>query len=278
MAHSVAEYARIDPAMAIASLFRPVTRGRRPRALELITEHSGAKVTWRSFEYLDSRDQSILYAICALAAMEYAGDLDADSSVPVGQALWSALKADGDAKSDTAAAFSTSSYRILTAAGMPDKGQSYEKLNEILSRLSDVSIRIQRDGYDWKMHLLSYRSNPDGGVYIALNGRLAAALVEQHIRINLEERRSLGHTDTDLICHSWLSAWIRPGRVQRIGLDKLAAQVWGGSSKNASTTRNRRERVAKALKNLNKLDNWNISVTGRGKSAMAHIQRAKTPT
>lgn len=278
MAHSMAEYARIDPAMAIASLFRPVTRGRRPRALELITEHSGALITWRSFEFLDSRDQSILYAICAIAAMEYAGDLDADTDVPVGQELWSALKADGDAKRDTAAAFSTTAYRILATAGMRNKGQSYEKLNEILSRLSDVSIRMQRDGYDWKMHLLSYRSNPDGGVYIALNGRLATALIEQHARIDLHERRQLGHTDTDLICHSWLSAWIRPGRIQRIRLDRLAAQVWGGSSKNASTTRKRRERIAKALRHLDTLDSWKISVVGSGISAIAHIQRVKIET
>jgi hypothetical protein len=269
-----AHYAKVDPALAIASLFRPVTRGRRPRALELVTEHDGLTLTWRSFEYLDSRDQSILYACAALAAMEQGGDLHSEAPGETGQQLWLDLDPEERAKVDRAVAFDTTYYRVLLAAGMSDSAPNYERVKNILSRLSDVTIRAQRDGYDWKMRLLSYAARPDGRISIAMNPRMAAALDGQHVRVSLHERRVIG-SDVAQIAHGWISAWIRPGRTQEIGVDKLAGHIWGVETNKADTKRQRRRRTIASLDEIGRLEGWQISIEGTGAQAKARIKRPK---
>ncbi|MHB8978783.1 MAG: replication protein C, IncQ-type [Trichloromonadaceae bacterium] len=271
---TVAKFAKLDPSLAIASLFRPITRGRRPRAFEMTTENDGLILRWRSFEHLDSRDQSVLYACAALVMLEPGGHLNGQSSGKMGQQLWLDLVPEERAVKDNAIAFDTSYYKILEAAGMESSGKDhYDRLKDILNRLSDVSIRAQKDGYDWKMRLLSFAARPDGGVSIALNARMAAALAGHHVKINLDERRQLGTTDTEHICHGWLSAWIRAGQSKQIGIDKLAEKIWGAESAKEATIRKRRERTIKALEQIGSLDGWKIKIEGRGKTAKAAISR-----
>ena len=269
-----AKYARVDPALAIASLFRPVTRGRRPRALELVTEHDGLTLTWRSFEYLDSRDQSVLYACVALASIEKGGALHAGAPGETGQQLWLDLDPEERAVQDSAVAFDTTYYRILAAAGFDDSAGSYRRLKDILSRLGDVTIRAQRDGYDWKMKLISYAARPDGRVSIAMNSRMAAALDGQHVNENLVERRQL-HNDAAQIAHGRLCGWLRHGRAMTIGVDKLAAYLWGVETANPNTRRTRRNRTLKALASIRQLEGWQVSVEGTGAASKVTIRRAR---
>lgn len=269
-----AKYARVDPALAIASLFRPVTRGRRPRALELVTEHDGLILTWRSFEYLDSRDQSVLYACAALASIEKGGALHADAPGETGQQLWLDLDPEERAVQDSAVAFDTTYYRILAAAGFDDSAGSYKRLKDILSRLSDVSIRAQREGYDWKMKLVSYAARPDGRISIAMNSRMAAALDGQHVNENLVERRQL-HGDVAQIAHGRLCGWLRHGKAMTIGIDKLGAYIWGVDTSNPNTRRSRRNRTLKALDEVSELEGWQVSVESGGAGSKATIRRAK---
>lgn len=270
---TLAKYAKIDPSLAIASLFRPITRGRRPKAFEMTTENAGLTLRWRSFEHLDSRDQSVLYACAALALLEENGNLSAEADGPIGKQLWLDLEPSERAIKDNAVAYDTSYYKILEAAGMDTNKGAYDRLKTILDRLSDVSIRAQKDGYDWKMRLISYAAKPDGRVSIALNARMAAALAGQHVKVNLEERRILGNNDTEHIIHAWLSAWLRPGKTAVIGIDKLALRAWGAESTKEATIRKRRERTIKALRQINGLDGWRASVEGKGKAAKATISR-----
>lgn len=270
---TLAKFAKLDPSLAIASLFRPITKGRRPRAFEMTTENDGLILQWRSFERLDSRDQSVLYACAALVMLEPGGHLNNQSSGNVGQQLWLDLVPEERAVKDNAIAFDTTYYKILEAAGMDTNKGAYKRLKEILNRLSDVSIRAQKDGYDWKMRLLSFASRPDGGVSIALNARMAAALAGQHINYDMEERRKLGSNDTEHIAHGWLSAWLRSGKTQQIGIDKLAEKIWGAESAKETTVRKRRERTTKALERIGTLGGWKIRVEGRGQTARATISR-----
>ena len=269
-----ASYAKVDPALAIASLFRPVTRGRRPRAFELVTEHDDLELTWRSFEYLDSRDQSILYACAALAAIEGGGALNAEAQGETGKQLWLDLDPEHRAKIDQAIAFDTTHYQILLAAGMSDSTASYQRVKDILARLSDVSIRAKKEGFDWKMRLLSYAARPDGRVSIAMNPRMAAALDGQHVRISLHERRGIGG-DVAQITHGWISAWIRPGRSQEIGIDRLARHIWGVDTQNSNTRRSRRQRTLTALAEIKSLKGWQVTVSGSGERAKVRITRPK---
>lgn len=271
---TLAEFAKVDPALAIASLFRPVTRGRRPRGLQLVTEHDGLTLTWRSWEFLDSRDQSILYACAALAALEPGGSLHSETRSKTGQQLWLDLDPEERAKADRAVAFDTTYYRILQTAGMSDSAPNYSRVKDILSRLSDVSIRAQKDGYDWKMRLISYAARPDGHISIAMNPRMAAALDGQNVNQNLIERREIG-SDVAQIAHGWISGWLRPGRSLSIGVDKLAVWIWGADTENADSKRQRRRRTIAALKQIEELSGWQIEIEGTGSKTKARIRRPK---
>lgn len=266
------EHAKLDPAMALASIFRPITRGRRPGGLEMHTEFDGLKLKWMIWQALDSRDQSILYAAAGMAGFDAGRTIGDDAPGEQGKALWGALEAKDEASRDEAVVVTTSRWALLKTAGLDDNKRHYEMLIECLDRLSMVGLRAEREGWKWSMRFLSWNEAPDGRINIALNGRFAAALQGQHVRVSLEERGCV-NGDTAQITHAWLSAWIRPGRTQQIRLDRLAIKVWGNEAASSSTTRGRRERISKALNEVAKLPGWQIAITGKGLAAKVSIKR-----
>lgn len=270
------DHARHDPALALVSLFRPVCRGRRPGGLTIEHEHDGLRLKFNVWQALDSRDQSVLLGAVGLAGMLAAvgetNGLGADVEHPRGQQLWLDLEPSEQAVMDRAIVVKTTRYALLQAAGLDDKGRNYGLLEDCLERLSMVGCRARKDGYDWSMRLLSYAETPEGQLHIALNPRFAEALSGHHVHVSLSERRALSG-DTAQLAHAWLSAWLRQGGSNSIRLDRLAEKVWGPPSKNASTNRGRRERIAKALEEISKLHGWQVKVEGRGANAKATVRR-----
>lgn len=270
------DHARQDPSLAMVSLFRPVCRGRRPGGFSIEHEHSGYKFKFNLWQALDSRDQSVLLGIIGLAGMlEFAGEtamLHAQVEHPRGQSLWLALDAKASAESDSALVVKTTRYALLQAAGLDDKGRNYGLLENCLERLSMVGCRVRKDGYDWSMRFLSYIETPTGEIHVALNPRFAEAIAGHHVHVSLIERHSL-HSDTAQLAHAWLSAWMRQGTSNGIRLDKLAEKVWGPPSKASATNRKRRERIGKALHEIQDLSGWKVQIQGRGGAAKAIIKR-----
>lgn len=265
-------FARHDPATALASLFRPVCRGRRPKGLDVTHRFDGATLRFTCFEWLDVRDQSVLLACCALAGIE-SSTLAADAPGEVGRKLWLDLQAEHAALRDRAGVVVTTRYQVLAAAGLDNNEASYDRLKDTLYRLSQLGIRVKLpNGQDWGMQMLSYRADGDGHLVIALNGRMVEALAGQHVRVSLSERRELPSEIAEL-AHCWLTAAIRQGRHMTIRLDTLAGHVWGIESANATTRRTRRLRIAEALEALNGLHGWKVRVEGRGDHAKATIWR-----
>lgn len=271
------DHARHDPALAMAALFRPVCRGRRPGGQTIEYEYNGLHIKLNLWRTLDSRDQSVLLGIIGLAGMlatvgETAG-LDADVEHPRGRQLWMDLEPTERAVTDRAIVVKTTRYALLQAAGLDDKGRNYGLLEECLERLSMVGCRVRKDGYDWSMRLLSYAKTPEGQIHIALNARFVEALSGSHyVYVSLIERRKL-RSDIARLAHAWLSAWLRRGGSNSIRLDRLAEKVWGPPSKAAATNRKRRERIAKALDEISNLHGWNVKIEGRGAAAKATIKR-----
>lgn len=267
------DFAMHDPATALASIFRPVCRGRRPQGLDVSYEFDGASLRFVNFEWLDVREQSILLACCALAGISRQ-DLDSGAAGQIGQQLWLDLQPKEKAVIDKAVVVTTTYYQLLEAAGMATGKLDYERVKEMLFRLSSTTCRAKKDGYDWSMRLLSYAARPDGSISIALNGRFAAALAGQHIRTSLKERHALPSEIAELT-HCYLTAWIREGHHQRIMLDTLAGRMWGVASANPDTTRKRRERIGEALRAIGRLEGWRTEIKGRGENAMATIWRLR---
>lgn len=265
------EYARHDPATALASLFRPITRGRRPGGLEVRTQFDGIELRFMIWKALDTRDQSVLLALIGMAGKD-ADNLGAQTQGDRGQQLWIDLEPSEQAQFDRAVVVTTSRYKLIKEAGLDDKGQNYGLLEECLTRLSMVGCRAHSNGYQWSMNMLSWSEAPDGRINIALNGRFASALEGQHVRVSLHERHQL-HGEASKIAHNFLSAWTKPGRSNKTSLDKLACRVWGSEAASSSTQASRRNRITKALDEIAELPGWKIEISGRGKNSMALIRR-----
>ncbi|SIR06875.1 replication protein C, IncQ-type [Marinobacterium stanieri] len=266
------EYARCDPALWLASLFRTIYRGQRPGGLTIEHEHNGLNLKFNVWQALDTRDQSVLLAAIALAGVLGRQELHADIPHCRAQKLWQQLQPEDMAVMDQATVVKTTRYALLQAAGMADGTAEYNRLEDCLERLSMVGCRGRKDGYDWSMRLLSYAETPEGKLHIALNSRFAEALSGHHVYVSLSERRALVG-DTAQLTHVWLSTWLRQGCCNCIRLDRLAEKVSGPPSKSASTNRSRRERVRKALQEIGKLRGWEVKIEGRGAAAKATIKR-----
>lgn len=268
-------FARTDRATATASLFRPITRGKRPVGLKVIADYDETKLTFTSYEWLDSRDQTILLALIGMAGIESV-NITSDASGEIGKKLWAGLNPLNSALGDYGAVVETTLYKLLQASGMPDDTKTYTRVKEIIYRLSQVNCRAQSEGWEWSMRFLSYAFHDDGTLVVALNARFAQALTQgsTYARINLEERRQLDGDIAQLV-HSWLNATVRAGNTFQIGIDKLVIKIWGVEAKIDATSRKRRTLVVRALEEISELKGWKISFRGRGLDTIATIKRPK---
>lgn len=268
-------FARTDRATATASLFRPITRGRRPIGLKVFADYDETKLTFTSYEWLDSRDQTILLALIGMAGIESV-NITSEASGEIGKKLWAGLNPLNSALGDYGAVVETTLYKLLQACGMGDEAKSYTRLKEILFRLSQVNCKAQSEGWEWSMRFLSYAFHDDGTLVVALNARFAQALAQgsTYARINLEERRQLDGDIAQLV-HSWLNATVRTGNTFKIHVDKLAIRIWGVESQNDATNRKRRSLVISALDEIKSLKGWKVEIAGRGVDAMATVKRPK---
>lgn len=268
-------FARTDRATATASLFRPITRGKRPVGLKVIADYDETKLTFTSYEWLDSRDQTILLALIGMAGIESV-NITSDASGEIGKKLWAGLNPLNSALGDYGAVVETTLYKLLQASGMPDDTKTYTRVKEIIYRLSQVNCRAQSEGWEWSMRFLSYAFHDDGTLVVALNARFAQALTQgsTYARINLEERRQLDGDIAQLV-HSWLNATVRAGNTFQIGIDKLVIKIWGVEAKIDATSRKRRTLIVRALEEISELKGWKISFRGRGLDTIATIKRPK---
>lgn len=268
-------FALHDPATALASLFRPVSKGRRPSGLKVESEFNGYRLMFTCFEGLDVRDQSILLAAVGIAGFDQL-TIGANTEGEIGSKLWADLEPSDRAQAGSAVIATTTLYALMGAAGMPTRGDDYDRVKDILYRLSQVGCRVRKDGYDWSMRLLSYCANPDGTIHIALNERFATAMGagEQSIRVSLDERRNISG-ETGQVLHAWLTAITRPGsKGVWMGLDAIAIRVWGVESKNGNTVRGRRALLLEALVEI-EAQGWKVEQKGRGARHQVRLTRPK---
>ncbi len=266
-------FARHDPAIALASLFRPVTKGRRPLGVIFESTHAGQSLKFKCMEGLDSRDQSVLLTLISMLGIE-GGTLNSESNGDAGKLLWSDLKPEGNATESNAVALTSTFYAVLNQLGWGVDGKSYQRLKDCIERLSDVRCHAKANGWQWSMQFLSYSMSDDGALNIALNSRFAAALSGQHIRISLDERKQL-NGDVAMLIHAYLSAAINAGNRLQFMVDKLAVKIWGVETQNPATQRSRRSMLIKALEEVSKLHGWVVEFEGRGESTKATVKRPR---
>lgn len=259
-------FAKSDPALSLASLFRPISRGRRPKGV-MLSSPWGEDLTlhFKIHTGLDTTDQSVFLTLVALAAVK-GRNIDKRTTSPIGRQLWIGLNDEGDVEyNGTATAFRTSSYEILKEMGLSLGSKNYAALLNCLDRLDGVSFKGETSRFIHpSQKLIKYQIDKDSkDIAIVLNSRICQALTGHYVRIELWERQSLG-TDTAKVCHAWLCAWCGAGGSKSIGIDKLQGKIWGVDSSKPSTVRSRRRGLRVALAEIGKIPGWAVSEDGRG--------------
>lgn len=261
-------FAKSDPAISLASLFRPVTKGRRLKG-QVLESAWGDDLTLRFKIHtgLDTVDQSVFLTLVAMAAVK-GRDIDKRTDSEVGKQLWLDLHDKDDAGvqyNGRAIAFRTSYYEIIQEMGLTLGAKNYATLLASLDRLDGVSFKAETSKAIYpSQRLLTYQADKENqNIAIVLNSRICQALSGHYVRIELAERHQL-ETDTAKVCHAWLCAWCGVGSSKSIGLDKLQEKVWGSEASNPNTMRSRRKTLRMAIIQINKLYGWNVSEDDRG--------------
>lgn len=212
------------------------------------------------FEQLGVDDQDVLLGLLALAGKDGRVLSPAPTKVH-NQALVGALCPQGEATKQNRLVITTSLYRLAQTIGTGLHATStYKRLRASLTRLANVQCIVSCPGTHGQENLLAWLLQEDGTVKIAINSRLAQAVMGDihYVSISLIERRAL-RSDPARILHSRLSAMIRPGASWTYHLNALAAMVWGDEA-NPATLRRRRHRIKNALLDLQLLPGWSIKI------------------
>ncbi len=256
-------FAMIEPAMPLADIFLIRYRDKEtpPPTLNLRQEFNDYQLHWSARQAPTIGDQTVLYAAVALAGMQKQ-ILDADTSHTHGQTLRSMLNLQGAITGQPVALVCGRWQDLAGAAEKGTKGgMSRKSLFDSLKRLTEITIWVKKNTEETSTRVLSFLYGNDKQFFIALNWRLTNAMLgSQFVRISLEERRDLT-TDCAKALHARLSATLRSGARQRVGLDSLASHLWAGIP-TPTALRKRRFTLRAALQELGALKRWDVSLDG----------------
>ena len=259
-------HVRLDPSHCLApGLFRSLQRGERKRLkLDITYTYGQDSIRFWGPEPLGADDLRVLQGLVAMAAT--AGDagrgiiLSTDTQSDAGQQLRRVLDLKWDAVEKDAMVAKGSLRELAKELGYSgDGGSRFAMIRECIERLWAVSITVTCDGKRQGFRILSEYASDEkqGRLFVALNPRLAEAVVGErsHIRLEMSEIRALKSDATRLI-HQRLCAWINPGRSGRIELDTLCGYAWPTPA--IENVMKQRRRVAKnALVELSNLG-WKV--------------------
>lgn len=261
-------HARHDSAHCLApGLFRSLKRGERKK-LKLDTTYQlnpTSSIRFVGFEPLDAQDMRLLQGIVALSGPN--GLILKDTTTHEhGEQLRLLLDAQLDAARSDALVVQGTLQQLMREIGYSTDGEQTRKdLKASLLRMSNVTIQVKQGSREASYHLLSYIfDESDGSVYVALNPRIAAAVIGSggHTRIDMNEVRSLSSDPARLI-HQRLSGWLSPGSSGRISLERICEYVWPDEC-NTEAMKKRKQKAKAALQELSDLK-WGIDEYARGK-------------
>ena len=179
-------------------------------------------------------------------------------------------------------------HEILQELKKGTGSNQYKWLDESLERLAGVSIYFNTKLGGGQFNLLSrkhYNLNNDRKYHIYINPLSTLSLIGQqskYISINLTNRQQL-KSETAKAIHYYISGIIRKGEQKHINVDTIMQNVY--PEYKVSRTKllkeltpkiieKRREYIRKGLYEItNTIEEWNISIQGRGAKSYAIIAR-----
>ncbi|MEI6654742.1 MAG: replication protein C, IncQ-type [Verrucomicrobiota bacterium] len=228
----------------LPGLFRSVPKKKRQKGLELKYQFTGGvRVEVKMFEALGADDMRILQGLIAMAAIQVNGNvmeqLAPAPACPDMIKLRSLLEARGDAKDMPGCTVRCSYFELAKEIGYKNPRDT-ERIRECIERLYLVTFFIQEGPLRMGFRLLSTVASDSHGIVVALNPKIARAIMGgKHVRILMDEVRAL-KSDPSRLIHQRICGWIDPGTHGRVGTDKLAAYVWPDTEGVSPTTMRRR--------------------------------------
>ena len=258
-------HARHHRELAMMPIFRPLRRGERKikRGIDIRYGIKGGIVHLQSIDLLGIDDQSLFFVLLGLAGIERndRGLLPPVPEGPIGKELRSEIKIDG--LMDDIQKITTSEKALASCLGIHGTTVTWGRIREGLKRLQGLSFHYQMEtGEEYGSNLLSWHKDPDGIIHVAFNPLNTFAILSQHVRIDLTERKMIG-SEYGKAAHAWLCSWLRPGKEDSIRPQTLLEHVWSHPAP-ASESRKRLWKIRKFLKEELAKTGWSAEETGEG--------------
>ena len=228
----------------------------------------GSVLRFSAANALGVPEQTLLLVLLELAKEHFANApgavLIAGSSTDmVDQLLWTKLtRGIEDACAETIR-FATTWYELNKRCGALTGGTMVELRTKQLERLCEVVVwELSGDFAKTKRQsfLVAQIVGDDKRLHLALNARLASALMGgTYAQVSLVERLALDR-DVAMALHAFLSTAIAPGNHLRVGVDTLVARFWSEIPAKTPSGTHRRHRfeIRAALSAIGQLDAWSV--------------------
>lgn len=265
----VLDSVRVDPATAMAGLFRPVRDRGRPVGVRISMDWAGWSLTFLCAEQLGADDLAILLGIVALCThdRERSAIAAARTTSDAGRAARELVAPTGCLVDHDIVTITTTFYAIEKTAGWRP-GHHSAAIQRALRRLASVTLIVSRGSGRWieegSTHLLGYAIRGNR-ICVTLNYRLSAAILGgQYAQLSLQEQRQLAGRGAEAarVLHLWLCAAIRPGQTRRLRLEALAAHAWPDPAPTPAARRLRLSRLRAVLARIAALPGWRVTRSG----------------
>lgn len=278
---------RLSHPFGLCQLFRPLAKDGSPRpVLNETYQYGELSLRFSAREALGVPEQTLLLALLELAQEQHRRRpsehrLDQADRSEVGSLLWSSLhlQAETEATQDLPPTLKlecswSELHRRCGAASVG--GSANDARRESLTRLCEVTV-WERDGVTHTVRscrLVSWLVGDNQRVHVALNHRLAAALLSPgYAQVLLSERLSLP-SHTAMLVHAFLSTCLGQGKSMSIGYETLVERLWpsGGTPVPARKRNRRLSDVRSAVDAIGRLENWKVQLA----STVAEVTRMKS--
>jgi|GEM_PF-2045867 len=282
---------RLAQPFGLCQLFRPLAKDGTPRpTLNEQFEYAGVTLRFSAREALGAPEQTLLLALLELAHEQHRRrpaehKLDETDQSAVGAQLWSTLHVGTTAPfvdAPSTLMLHCSWSELHRRCGSSSVGGAVtENRRQSLARLCEVTVweRIESTRTLRSCQLVSWLVGDDQRVHVALNHRLAAALLSPgYAQVLLSERLELP-SQTAMLVHAFLSTCLSLGKTMSIGPAALVQRLWpsGSVTVPASTQRRRLSDVRAALRAIGRLERWRVELGATAATVRRIVPKASAP-
>ncbi|MBB1162689.1 replication protein C, IncQ-type [Aquariibacter albus] len=278
---------RLSHPFGLCQLFRPLPKDGSPRpVLNETYQYGELSLRFSAREALGVPEQTLLLALLELAQEQHRRRpsehrLDQADRSEVGSLLWSSLHLQAEAGAirelPPTLRLECSWSELHRRCGSASVGGSANDVRrESLARLCEVTV-WERDGATHTVRscrLVSWLVGDNQRVHVALNHRLAAALLSPgYAQVLLSERLTLP-SHTAMLVHAFLSTCLGQGKSMSIGYETLVERLWPstGTPPTASKRKRRLSDVTSAVRAIGRLESWKVQLA----PTVAEVTRMKS--